>query len=213
MNNLITGEKVVEEKTKSSRYATVDAGALILLACVMPIAIQEFLVIDPAVIGMVGIPMIILLGFIGSATVVVPVPVLPLVFTGAAILNPIGLVLAAAASITAGMAVLLRARSAGPLVGCTGSRIAAQPASANIESVLMVDRQRWYSLIPYSGHSQPDVRLRRVNSRGGSTRCPQVSGGYVRRQNCAGIGNRVSGAHAWRKTLHYSLITAIAAVK
>jgi uncharacterized membrane protein YdjX (TVP38/TMEM64 family) len=33
------------------------------------------------------------------------VPVLPLVFTGAAILNPVVLVVAAAASITAGMAV------------------------------------------------------------------------------------------------------------
>jgi uncharacterized membrane protein YdjX (TVP38/TMEM64 family) len=105
MDNLITGEKVVEEKAKSSRYATVGAGALILLACVIPIAVQKYLVIDPAVIGMVGIPMIILLGFVGSATVVIPVPVLPLVFTGAAVLNPIGLVIAAAASITAGMAV------------------------------------------------------------------------------------------------------------
>jgi membrane protein DedA with SNARE-associated domain len=105
MDNLITGEKAVEEKAKSSRYATVGAGALILLACVIPIAVQKYLVIDPAVIGMVGISMIILLGFVGSATVVIPVPVLPLVFTGAAVLNPIGLVIAAAASITAGMAV------------------------------------------------------------------------------------------------------------
>lgn len=38
-------------------------------------------------------------------TVIIPVPVLPLVFTGVAILNPIGLVIAAAASITVGMAV------------------------------------------------------------------------------------------------------------
>lgn len=105
MDNLITGEKAVEEKAKSSRYATVGAGALILLACVIPIAVQKYLVIDPVVIGMVGISMIILLGFVGSATVVIPVPVLPLVFTGAAVLNPIGLVIAAAASITAGMAV------------------------------------------------------------------------------------------------------------
>lgn len=36
-------------------------------------------------------------------TVITPVPVLPLVFTGVAILNPIGLVIAAAASITVGM--------------------------------------------------------------------------------------------------------------
>jgi hypothetical protein len=50
MDNLITGEKAVEEKAKSSRYATVGAGALILLACVIPIAVQKYLVIDPAVI-------------------------------------------------------------------------------------------------------------------------------------------------------------------
>ena len=56
-------------------------------------------------IGAVGIPLIVLLGFLGSITVVIPVPVLPLVFSGAAILNPVTLVLAAAASITAGMAV------------------------------------------------------------------------------------------------------------
>jgi len=78
---------------------------MLLVACLGPIGIQKFLIIDPAVIGMVGIPMIVLLGFLGSVTVVIPVPVLPLVFTGAAILNPFGLVIAAAASITAGMAV------------------------------------------------------------------------------------------------------------
>ena len=79
--------------------------ALLLFAVLAPFAIQKFLTIDPTIIGLVGIPMIILLGFIGSVTVIVPVPVLPLVFTGAAILNPVEFVIAAAASITAGMAV------------------------------------------------------------------------------------------------------------
>ena len=79
--------------------------ALLLFAILGPLAIQRFLTIDLTVIGLVGIPMIILLGFIGSVTIIIPVPVLPLVFTGAAILNPVGLVIAAAASITAGMAV------------------------------------------------------------------------------------------------------------
>jgi len=79
--------------------------ALLLFAVLAPFAIQKFLTIDPTIIGLVGIPMIILLGFIGSMTVIVPVPVLPLVFTGAAILNPVEFVIAAAASITAGMAV------------------------------------------------------------------------------------------------------------
>jgi uncharacterized membrane protein YdjX (TVP38/TMEM64 family) len=105
MTNLTTDEKVVEENPKSGRYAKFSAGALLLIACLTPIAVQKFLFIDPEVIGMVGIPMIILLGFIGSASVVIPVPVLPLVFAGATILNPVGLVVAAAASITAGMAV------------------------------------------------------------------------------------------------------------
>jgi uncharacterized membrane protein YdjX (TVP38/TMEM64 family) len=105
MTNLITGRAEVGNKSKTSRYATIGTVVLILIACTAPIAIQKYLTIDPAVIGMVGIPMIVLLGFLGSVTVVLPVPVLPLVFTGAAILNPVGLVIAAAASITAGMAV------------------------------------------------------------------------------------------------------------
>ena len=91
--------------SKKSGFAKLGAMALLLFAVLGPIAIQKFLTIDPTIIGLVGIPMIILLGFIGSVTVIIPVPVLPLVFTGAAILNPVGLVIAAAASITAGMAV------------------------------------------------------------------------------------------------------------
>jgi uncharacterized membrane protein YdjX (TVP38/TMEM64 family) len=91
--------------SKKSGYARVGAMALLLFAILGPLAIQRFLTIDLTVIGLVGIPMIILLGFIGSVTIIIPVPVLPLVFTGEAILNPVGLVIAAAASITAGMAV------------------------------------------------------------------------------------------------------------
>lgn len=104
-NNLISGGNVATNNSKTSNYATAGAAALLLFARVAPIALQKFVPIDPTIVGMVGIPMIIMLGFIGSVTVVVPAPVLPLVFTGAAILNPIGLVIAAAASITAGMAV------------------------------------------------------------------------------------------------------------
>ena len=90
--------------SKKSGYARIGAIALLLFAILGPLAIQKFLTIDPTVIGLVGIPMIILLGFIGSVTVTVPVPVLPLVFTGA-ILNPVGLVIAAAARIITGTAV------------------------------------------------------------------------------------------------------------
>ena len=85
--------------------STIVTTGVIVVACIAPIAAQRFLPISPAMIGAVGIPMIVLLGFLGSITVVVPVPVLPFVFAGAAILNPITLVIAAAASITAGMAV------------------------------------------------------------------------------------------------------------
>lgn len=105
MTNLVTGESVAKNNSKKTVYARFGAIALLLVACIAPIAVQKYVAIDPALIGMVGIPMIILLGFVGSVTIVLPVPVLPLVFTGAAILNPVGLVIAAAASITAGMAV------------------------------------------------------------------------------------------------------------
>jgi uncharacterized membrane protein YdjX (TVP38/TMEM64 family) len=105
MTNLITGMVLGNKKSNKSGYARFGAMALLLFAVLAPFAIQKFLTIDPTVVGLVGIPMIILLGFIGSVTVIIPVPVLPLVFTGAAILNPVGLVIAAAASITAGMAV------------------------------------------------------------------------------------------------------------
>lgn len=105
MTNLITGRDLGNNKSNKSGYAKIGAMALLLFAILAPLAVQKFLTIDPAIVGLVGIPMIILLGFIGSVTVIIPVPVLPLVFTGAAILNPVGLVIAAAASITAGMAV------------------------------------------------------------------------------------------------------------
>ena len=105
MTNLITGRVLGNMKSHKSGYAKIGATALLLFAVLAPLAIQRFLTIDPKVVGPVGIPMIILLGFIGSVTVIILVPVLPLVFTGAAILNPVGLVIAAAASITAGMAV------------------------------------------------------------------------------------------------------------
>jgi membrane protein DedA with SNARE-associated domain len=79
--------------------------ALLTLACVAPVAVQHYLSISPEVIGAIGIPAIIVLGFLGSVTVMLPVPVLSMVFAGATILNPVLLVIAAAASITAGMAV------------------------------------------------------------------------------------------------------------
>lgn len=86
----------------AARIVTV---ALLVVACTAPLAIQQYLSISPELVGAIGIPAIILFGFVGSVTVVLPVPVLSLVFAGATILNPITLVLAAAASITAGMAV------------------------------------------------------------------------------------------------------------
>lgn len=89
-------------RSNVAKFVTV---ALVVLACIAPIAIQQYFAISPEIVGTIGIPAIIILGFFGSVTVVLPVPVLSLVFAGATILNPIVLVIAAAASITAGMAV------------------------------------------------------------------------------------------------------------
>ncbi|NQW19357.1 MAG: VTT domain-containing protein [Chloroflexi bacterium] len=95
-------DRKTSTNSSSRRFTAI---ALIALACVVPIAIQRFLSISPEVIGTIGIPTIMILGFLGSVTVIAPVPVLSLVFAGAAILNPIALVIAAAVGITAGMAV------------------------------------------------------------------------------------------------------------
>ncbi len=78
---------------------------VIALACIAPVAIQKYVPMSPEIIGAIGIPAIIILGFLGSVTVMIPVPVLSLVFAGAGILNPVFLVIAAAVGITAGMAV------------------------------------------------------------------------------------------------------------
>jgi hypothetical protein len=94
MTNLITGMVLRNKKSNKSGYARIGAMALLLFAVLAPFAIQKFLTIDPTIIGLVGIPMIILLGFIGSMTVIVLVPVLPLVFTGAAYSTWLGLVIA-----------------------------------------------------------------------------------------------------------------------
>ncbi|MDP6667149.1 MAG: hypothetical protein QF357_07080 [Dehalococcoidia bacterium] len=105
MQESITGGSVAARHWSTPPTSTLVTVAVIVVACIAPIAAQRFLSVSPALIGSVGVPVIVLLGFLGSATVFVPVPVLPLVFTGAAILNPVVLVVAAAASITAGMAV------------------------------------------------------------------------------------------------------------
>ena len=105
MQNLATNGN---QRLKSSLHpsaAKLTTIVLLVVACTAPIAIQQYLSISPELIGAIGIPAIILFGFLGSVTVVLPVPVLSLVFAGATILNPITLVIAAAASITAGMAV------------------------------------------------------------------------------------------------------------
>ncbi|MCZ6538205.1 MAG: VTT domain-containing protein [Chloroflexi bacterium] len=115
------GEK---ERWMSPTVSTFVMAGMIVVACIAPIAAQQFLSISPGLIGAVGIPMIVLLGFVGSITVVVPVPVLSLVFAGAAILNPVTLVIAAAASITAGMTVCY-------ILGRRGHSRSARIASAS----------------------------------------------------------------------------------
>ena len=116
------------KRWKTPAVSTFVTAGVVVVACVVPIAVQHFVPISPGLIGAVGIPMIILLGFLGSVTVVVPVPVLPLVFAGAAILNPVTLVIAAAASITAGMAVCY-------VLGRRGHSRSARLASASQSSL------------------------------------------------------------------------------
>ena len=114
--------------------------ALLLFVVLASFAIQKFLTIDPTIIGLAGMPMIILLVFIGSMTVIVPVPVLPLVFTGAAILNPVGARYSCRCKHYCGHGRLLHSRTTRPFAGCTSfGRIAGQSASADFKLLLVVD--------------------------------------------------------------------------
>jgi membrane protein DedA with SNARE-associated domain len=105
MQNLAAQHALSEGDSSRSNVAKFVTVAIVVFACIAPLAIQQYLSISPEVVGAIGIPTIIVLGFFGSVTVMIPVPVLSLVFASATILNPIVLVIAAAASITAGMAV------------------------------------------------------------------------------------------------------------
>jgi len=105
MQDIVMSGATANKRWFSPSAQTLVSGMVVLVACIAPLVIQHYLQISPEVMGAIGIPAIILLGFLGSVTVMIPIPVLSLVFTGAAILNPVVLVLAAAASITAGMAV------------------------------------------------------------------------------------------------------------
>lgn len=124
MQNSVTDRVEGDKQWKSRTFSKFVMVAVIVAACIAPLTIQHFFSITPGVVGTVGIPMIILLGFLGSVTVVLPVPVLSLVFAGATILNPITLVIAAAASITAGMAVCY-------ILGRKGHSRAAQMATTS----------------------------------------------------------------------------------
>jgi len=78
---------------------------VLAIACIAPLAIQRYMHIDPGVITAIGIPAIVVLGFLGSVAVLLPVPVLSIVFSAAAVVNPFAPALAAAFGITLGMAV------------------------------------------------------------------------------------------------------------
>ncbi len=105
MQDLVTQQNFKSDESTNSILTKLLTLALIGFACITPIMIQQYLSISPEIVGAIGIPAIILFGFFGSVTVMIPLPVLSLVFAGATILNPVILVIAAAASITAGMAV------------------------------------------------------------------------------------------------------------
>ena len=124
MQNQVAVSDGEHNRWTSPTVSTFVTVGVLVVACIAPIAVQRFLPISPGIIAAVGIPMIVLLGFLGSVTVMVPVPVLSLVFAGAAILNPVTLVIAAAASITAGMAVCY-------VLGRRGHSRSARIAAAN----------------------------------------------------------------------------------
>ncbi|MGB1749026.1 MAG: hypothetical protein ACPHK0_04515 [Dehalococcoidia bacterium] len=63
------------------------------------------MLIDPGVIIAIGIKAMVVLGFLGSVAVLLPVPVLSIVFSAAAVVNPFAPAFAAAFGITLGMAV------------------------------------------------------------------------------------------------------------
>jgi len=199
MTNLITGRVLGNKKSKKSVYAKIGATALLLFAVLAPLAVQKFLTIDPTVVGLVGIPMIILLGFVGSVTVIIPVPVLPLVFTGGCDTQSGRACYRCRCEHYCGHGRLLHTRTTWTLASRTYfGRVTGQFASSNFRLLFMVDRQCGHCIVLNRSDAKSRVRLRR-NYRGCNT-CghSQISGRNIFRQDSPGIGDRISGTHRRR---------------
>lgn len=116
------------------------AGTLVIIvAVVTPLAVQRYLEIDPALVATFGYAAVFMLGFVGSITLFLPIPVLGLVFVGATTLNPVLLALAAAAGITLGMAGCY-------MLGKAGHRMAkkAEPDPGSRLFRLLTRMVGWY---------------------------------------------------------------------
>ena len=106
VSQLPGAQSVADARDKKSRGSLFSwAGSLVIVVAVIaPLAVQRYLEFDPALVATFGYAAVFTLGFVGSITLFIPIPVLGLVFVGATTLNPFLLALAAAAGITLGMA-------------------------------------------------------------------------------------------------------------
>lgn len=91
------------------------ASAFGTIAIAAPILLFRYFEIDPQVVQRAGYPALFLFGVIGGVTIFLPIPMLPLVFAGASVLNPFYVAIAAAGGMTLGMAITY-------FVGALGTR-------------------------------------------------------------------------------------------
>lgn len=126
------------KKTGSSLFSWFGS-VVIVVAIVAPLAVQRYLEFDPALIATFGYLAVFTLGFVGSITLFLPIPVLGLVFVAATTLNPFLLALAAAVGITLGMAGCYA-------LGKAGHRMAkkAEPDPSSKLYRLLIKMVEWY---------------------------------------------------------------------
>jgi membrane protein DedA with SNARE-associated domain len=127
-----------EVKRKGSWFSWVGS-AVIVVAIIAPLAMQRYLEFDPALIATFGYAAVFILGFVGSITLFLPIPVLGLVFVGANTLNPLLIAFAAAAGITLGMAACY-------MLGKAGHKMAkrAEPSPGDKLYRLLTRMVEWY---------------------------------------------------------------------
>ena len=93
------------------------------------VMINQFVEFESQWVWRVGYPALFMLGVIGAVAMVLPIPILPLVFAGGSLLDPYGVAMSAAAGVTVGMALSYVAGTLGhgPMVRLLG------------------DNNRWYA--------------------------------------------------------------------